>query len=103
MNKGCYPGQEVVARMDTYGNVRRHLVGLVMNGSIIPPRGAKLFSGDREVGWVSSAVHSPQFKTPIALAFPLRDFSAPGTNLTIEVDGARHGATIHALPFYRHA
>ena len=89
--------------MDTYGNVRRHLVGLVMNGSIIPPRGAKLFSGDREVGWVSSAIHSPQFKTPIALAFPLRDFSAPGTNLTIDVDGARHGATIHALPFYRHA
>ena len=30
LNKGCYPGQEVVARMDTYGNVRRHLVGLVM-------------------------------------------------------------------------
>ena len=38
LNKGCYPGQEVVARMDTYGNVRRHLVGLVMNGSIIPPK-----------------------------------------------------------------
>lgn len=103
LNKGCYPGQEVVARMDTYGNVRRHLVGLVMNGSIVPPRGAKLFIGDREIGWVSSATHSPQLKTPIALAFPLRDFSAPGTNLTVEVDGARHDATIHALPFYRRA
>jgi folate-binding protein YgfZ len=101
LNKGCYPGQEVVARMDTYGNVRRHLVGLVMNGSIIPPRGAKIFSGDREVGWVSSATHSPQLKTSIALAFPLRDFSAPGTSLTIEVDGARHDATVTALPFYR--
>ena len=101
LNKGCYPGQEVVARMDTYGNVRRHLVGLVMNGSIIPPRGAKLFSGIREVGWVSSATHSPQLKTPIALAFPLRDFSAPGTNLTIEVDGTRLDATVRALPFYR--
>jgi glycine cleavage system aminomethyltransferase T len=87
--------------MDTYGNVRRHLVGLVMNGSIIPPRGAKIFSGDREVGWVSSATDSPQLKTPIALAFPLRDFSAPGTNLTIEVNGARHDGTVRALPFYR--
>jgi folate-binding protein YgfZ len=103
LNKGCYPGQEVVARMDTYGNVRRHLVGLVMNGSIIPPRGAKIFSGDREVGWVSSATHSPQLKIPIALAFPLRDFSAPGINLTIEVDGARLDATVQALPFYRRA
>ncbi|MEO6308578.1 MAG: aminomethyltransferase family protein [Nitrospiraceae bacterium] len=100
LNKGCYPGQEVVARMDTYGNIRRHLVGLVMNGSIVPPRGAKLFSGDREVGWISSATHSPQLKTPIALAFPLRDFSAPGTNLTIEFDGARHDATVKALPFF---
>jgi len=103
LNKGCYPGQEVVARMDTYGNVRRHLVGIVMNDSIVPPRKAKIFSGDREVGWVSSATQSPQLNTPIALAFPLRDFSAPGTNLTIEIDGARHDATVRALPFYRRA
>ena len=103
LNKGCYPGQEVVARMDTYGNVRRKLVGIVMNGTIIPPRGAKLFSGDREVGWVSSATDSPQIKTPIALAFPLRDFSVPGTNLAIEIDGARHDATVRALPFYHRA
>jgi glycine cleavage system T protein (aminomethyltransferase) len=101
LNKGCYPGQEVVARMDTYGNVRRHLVGLVMKDSTIPPRLAKIFSGDREVGWVSSATHSPHLKAPIALAFPLRDFSASGTNLTIEIDGARHDATVRALPFYR--
>ena len=103
LNKGCYPGQEVVARMDTYGNVRRKLVGLVLKDSTVPPHGAKLFSGDREVGWVSSAARSPQLKTPIAMAFPLRDFSAPGTNLTIDVDGARHATTVQALPFYRRA
>jgi folate-binding protein YgfZ len=101
LNKGCYPGQEVVARMDTYGNVRRHLVGLVMKGSVIPPRGAKLFIGNREIGWVSSATQSPQLNAPIALAFPLRDFSAPGTALTVEVEGVRHDATVQALPFYR--
>lgn len=102
LNKGCYPGQEVVARMDTYGNVRRHLVGLVMKGSAIPPKGAKLFIGDREIGWVSSATHSPQLNSPIALGFPLRDFSNPETVLAVEVDGTRHDATIRALPFYRH-
>ena len=32
LSKGCYPGQEVVARMDTYGTVRRHSVGLVVKG-----------------------------------------------------------------------
>ena len=78
-------------------------MGLVLKDLTVPPHGAKLFSGDREVGWVSSATHSPQLKTPIALAFPLRDFSAPGTNLTIDVDGARHDATVQALPFYRRA
>ncbi len=100
LNKGCYPGQEVVARMDTYGNVRRKLVGLVLQDSVIPPHGAKLYSGDREVGWVSSAIHSPQFNKPIAFGFPLRDFSAAGTELTVECDGSKHAATIHALPFY---
>ena len=103
LNKGCYPGQEVVARMDTYGNVRRKLVGLMLKDATVPPHGAKLFSGDREVGWISSAAYSPQLKTPIALAFPLRDFSAPGANLTIEVDGMRHDAAVRALPFYRRA
>jgi aminomethyltransferase len=101
LDKGCYPGQEVVARMDTYGSVRRKLVGLALKDSVIPKKGAKLFSENREVGWISSATDSPQLKTPIALAFPLRDFSAPGTHLTIEIDGARHNATVRALPFYR--
>lgn len=100
LTKGCYPGQEVVARMDTYGNVRRHLVGLLVNGSAVPPKGAKLFSGNREVGWVSSATISPQLKAPIAFGFPLRDFSAPGTQLRIAADDASYDATVHALPFY---
>ena len=99
-SNGCYPGQEVVARMDTYGTVRRHLVGLVLNDATVPPKGAKLFSGDREVGWISSAVHSPQLNKVIAFGFPLRDFSTPNTALTVEIDGTRHEATVHALPFY---
>jgi len=100
LSKGCYPGQEVVARMDTYGNVRRHLVGLVVKDSTVPPKGAKLFSGDREVGWISSAAHSPQLNQVIAFGFPLRDFSKPGTELTVEVEGKKYDATVHSLPFY---
>jgi folate-binding protein YgfZ len=100
LSKGCYPGQEVVARMDTYGSVRRRLVGLVLDDPVIPARGAKLFSGDREVGWVSSAAQSPQLQSVIAFAFPLRDFSKPGTPLAVEVEGSRHSAVVHALPFY---
>lgn len=100
LSKGCYPGQEVVARMDTYGNVRRHLVGLILRDKTIPPKGSKLFSGDREVGWISSAAFSPQRNAVLAFGFPLRDFSSPDTALTVEVAGTRHPATVHALPFY---
>jgi glycine cleavage system T protein len=103
LSKGCYPGQEVVARMDTYGNVRRHLVGLILKDAAIPPKGAKLFSGAREVGWISSAVRSPQLNKVIAFGFPLRDFSKPDTALTVEIESARHEATVHALPFYNRA
>jgi aminomethyltransferase len=102
LTKGCYPGQEVVARMDTYGSIRRHLVGLVVKGSAVPPKGAKLFSGNREVGWISSATLSPQLKAPIAFGFPLRDFSAAGTALTIEAGGMKYDATVRPLPFYPH-
>jgi glycine cleavage system T protein len=100
LSKGCYPGQEVVARMDTYGNVRRHLVGLVIKDAAVPPKGAKLFAGEREVGWISSAVRSPQLNQVIAFGFPLRDFSKPGTELAVEIEGAKHDATVTTLPFY---
>ena len=100
LNKGCYPGQEVVARMDTYGSVRRKMIGLVLADETIPPTGAKLFSGDREVGWISSAAHSPFLGCPIALGFPLRDFTTPGTELTVEIAGQHHKAAVRALPFY---
>lgn len=100
LNKGCYPGQEVVARMDTYGNVRRKLVGLMLRDAVVPPRGAKLYSCDREVGWISSATHSPHLNTVIAFGFPLRDFSTPGTELAVQFENGKHPATVQPLPFY---
>jgi len=103
LTKGCYPGQEVVARMDTYGSVRRRLVGLILNESIVPAPGAKLFSGDREVGWVSSAVRSPSLGKVIALGFPLRDFTKLGTDLLVEAEGRQVPATVQALPFVSHS
>ncbi len=101
LSKGCYPGQEVVARMDTYGSVKRRLVGLVVEGTEndIPEGGAKLFSGTREVGWVSSATFSPLLQKPIALGFPLRDFTPPGTQLEVSIDNKKIPASALALPF----
>ena len=101
LSKGCYPGQEVVARMDTYGSVKRRLVGLIIEGTEhdIPEFEAKLFSGTREVGWVSSATYSPLLNKPIALGFPLRDFTKPGTELELETSNQRFPASVSSLPF----
>ncbi len=75
--------------------------GLLLDDAIVPPSGAKLFSGEREVGWVSSAVRSPSLGKVIAFGFPLRDFTPPGTALTVEINGERKAATVHALPFVK--
>ena len=101
LSKGCYPGQEVVARMDTYGSIKRRLVGLVMEGTEkdLPEPGAKLFSGTREVGWVSSSTFSPLLQKPIALGFPLRDFTPPATQLEVETQGQRFPTSVSSLPF----
>lgn len=100
LSKGCYPGQEVVARMDTYGTVKRRLVGLVIDSNTIPLPDAKVFSEDREVGWVSSAIHSPTLNKTLAFAFPLRDFTAPGTALHVDVNDQRQPCVVQALPFH---
>jgi len=104
LSKGCYPGQEVVARMDTYGSVKRRMVGLVIDTEDLqlPEAGAKLFSGTREVGWVTSSTHSPLVKKPIAFGFPLRDFTQPHTKLEIEIQGHRFPASVSTLPFTAH-
>lgn len=104
LSKGCYPGQEVVARMDTFGSVKRRMVGLIIESEDrrLPEAGAKLFSGPREVGWTASATFSPLLKKPIALGFPLRDFAKPQTTLEIEIQGHRVPASVSALPFTAH-
>jgi folate-binding protein YgfZ len=98
LTKGCYVGQEVIIRVlhRGHGRVARRLVGLSLDESApVPARGAAIRSTDREVGAVTSAVRSHALGRAIALGYVHRDFTAPGTRLTI--DGT--AATVAALPF----
>jgi folate-binding protein YgfZ len=92
LTKGCYVGQEVIIRVlhRGHGRVARKLVGLHVEGAV-PPHGAKIFAGDREIGFVTSAAHSPRFG-PIALGYVHRDFIEPGT--VVDVDAARSRAVV---------
>ncbi len=92
LTKGCYVGQEVIIRVlhRGHGRVARKLVGLRVEGAV-PPHGAKIFVGDREIGVVTSAAQSPRLGA-IALGYVHRDFIEPGT--VVDVDAARSRAVV---------
>ena len=81
LTKGCYVGQEVIIRVlhRGHGRVARKLVGLTLEGDVIPQPAAAVHSGDREVGRVTSSARSPALQRPVALAYVHRDFVAEGT------------------------
>jgi folate-binding protein YgfZ len=95
--KGCFVGQELVARIDSRGgNVPRHLRGLVLEGDEVPPVGAAVVAGDREVGRVTSAARSPA-RGPVALAYLGRAVEVPAT-VAVRWDGGGAAAEARALP-----
>ena len=98
-SKGCYLGQEVVERIAARGHVNRHLRGLLIDGEVLPAPRAPLLSGDRGVGYVTSAVRSPWLQRPIALAMVQRAHADPGTRVEIEHADVRIRATVSDLPF----
>jgi folate-binding protein YgfZ len=93
--KGCYVGQEVIVRVMQRGGgrVARKLVRLAIAAPAIEP-GARLVSGDREVGRVTSAAFSPALGAVAALGYVHRGFTDSGTCLTVVADDARHDAVV---------
>jgi len=91
--KGCYVGQETVARLYWKGKPNRHLRGLRFSGDV--PAGATLLLGEAPVGAVASVVSSPRLGT-IGLALVRRE-AEPGALLTVA--GADATATVVELPF----
>jgi folate-binding protein YgfZ len=93
-SKGCFIGQEMLAKMHNLGKPRRYLVGLLVPGDP-PAPGTPLLSGDEEVGKTKSSVRSPRLGA-IALASVRRGSEVPGGALALP-DG--RGAVVTSLPF----
>jgi folate-binding protein YgfZ len=91
--KGCYVGQETVARLFYKGKPNRHLRGLRLHGAAAT--GDPLRLGEREVGHVGTVVDSPTLG-PIALAVVRRE-AEPGAEVAVGADGA--SASVVELPF----
>jgi folate-binding protein YgfZ len=99
--KGCYIGQEVIARLESRGHVNRKLMGLLLDGDTLPESGAAISSSAREVGWVTSAAYSPACQQNVALGYMRREVWAPGTRLEVQTKGMTMRAVVVDLPFYK--
>ncbi len=96
--KGCYTGQEIVARLHFRGHVNKRVVGLRVDGSAVPAAGTPVLGSEgKEVGDIRSSVMSPRFG-PIALAMIRRELN-PGDVVNVGIDGTATRATLSALPF----
>ena len=92
--KGCYVGQETVARLFYRGKPNRHLRGLRLSDPAA--RGDVLRRGEKEVGRIATVVVSPS-QGPIALAIVRRE-AAPGDTLAVGESGIT--GEVVELPFH---
>lgn len=83
-DKGCYLGQETVARIDALGHVNRLLVGLKFDANSSPPIGLELHNQNKMVGSVTSTAWSIRLQTPLCLGFVRRGLHKPGTQFDSE-------------------
>lgn len=96
-NKGCYIGQEIIARIHFRGHIAKQLTGLILaeEDKVINPKDElKSFDG-KNAGRVTSVAFSPKLEKTIALAFVRYDYLAEGTQLKAN----NFTATVKDLPF----
>ncbi len=80
--KGCYIGQEVIARATYRGQMNKKLVQLLV-GDASPERKAELKQGERKVGWITCVVKSVKHGQHLALGYVHRDFLTAGTKFEL--------------------
>lgn len=95
--KGCFVGQELVARIDSRGRVNRVLRALVITENVIPPEGAELSTPDRDVGTITSVGESLIVRAPVALGMVRREVE-PGETVRVAWSGGETTAQVRELP-----
>ena len=100
-DKGCYIGQEVIARIRTYGQVAKAFRGLLLPADLaqLPARGEKLLHAGHDAGYVTSALVSPAFHRKVALGYVRRECNQPGTELQLATPDGLRPVQVVSLPF----
>jgi len=100
--KGCYVGQEIIARIKYRGHVAKKLTGLKLDRAVKLSSGARIRSVDaKEIGTITSVTYSPHLGQTIALGYVKYDYLAPGTDVKIARGDEEIAAQVAELPFVR--
>ncbi len=99
--KGCYIGQEIIARLHAHGRLAKSLCGLRLADAVaaLPRTGDRLLWRDREVGHVTTAVTSPALRANLALGYVRREAQMSGEALRVQGLAGDDVAHVVALPF----
>ena len=92
--KGCYLGQETMARIDAQGHVNRHLMGFALSSPL--SAGEKVFRDSKEVGRITSSTHSLLLQHPFGIGYIRREFARDGEK--VEVGANNTTAIIRQVP-----
>ena len=98
-SKGCYLGQEVVARATYRGQVNRKLMGLLLSSGQPAQKEDKILHNGHEVGWVTGSAYSPRLQRAIALAYIRKEAWNPGTTVRVERGNVQTDAEVTQYPF----
>jgi folate-binding protein YgfZ len=100
--KGCYVGQEIIARIKYRGHVAKKLSGLIFDPAQKVAAGVVIKSADgKEIGRTTSVTYSPHLGRTIALGYLKYDYLAPGTAVKVNAEDEEIPAQVTELPFVR--
>jgi folate-binding protein YgfZ len=101
--KGCYIGQEIIARIKYRGHVAKKLAGVVFDGTVEVNAGSIINSVDgKEIGRITSVTYSPKLNRTIALAYLKYDYLTPGTEVKAATGNQEFSGTVVEFPFVRY-
>jgi len=100
-NKGCYIGQEVIARIKTYGAPNFALMGLIIESDTLPLHDNEIKLNSKKLGVIKSSIFSYSLQKNISFAYIQKDHRSPDIDLDVTIDNKPYKIKTCLLPFYQ--
>jgi len=100
LTKGCFPGQEIVARTKSRGGVQKRLLGLKIKENISIPFGSTILHEGKDAGQVRSVCWSPTMQATLVLGLLRKTLQFPDQEFELQIGAHTIKAVVCSLPFY---